>query len=757
MKKFFKKLFVFLAVIPMAFVFAACKKDDDKNSNNNSGNQNPPVVVTDSYTVTLDYNLPEKYESFKANDVINMSVGNAYSLPLLTGTAFEGLIDYYTYENGEKIETLTISGTKNQNLKIKAVWKKDLSLYLKSTGLDFEYDVDNKTATIKTSNNRNDQILIIPTYVEYGGETYNVSRIKENAFNGNQNYKTVLTYATNLFVENKAFYNSKVENFDFKTVSDLGSESFAKTNIESAVFSSLLKGLGGAAFAGCQNLTSVDFSKASINTLTAIPEQMFLDCSKLSTIKPSSNMTTIKSEAFKNCLSLTDLSFLETFNIHTLENNVFENAKITSVKISDNLTSLGTDIFKGALINELHLESLPYEQYNPQKFDEIFGDLKTSLKKLTLSGSVTEIYANYFKNFVALETLDLTQCANLEKIGQYAFYGCEKLNNISFSDEMKASAFNVTAFYNTAWYNNINYMFDIGKTLVFVPTSYAGDSGVVNIEDHIESIADSAFANNKNIVEVNIPASVKTIGTNSFSGCSKLQKVNFAEGSLLKNIGNTAFSMCSKLVQINLENCVSLETIGASAFWNVGAVETLSIPDSVLTIGESAFGLSLIKNFAVNNNAKFMIVEGALYEIDEGKNPVALICYPSAPTSKIFNIPLTVSKISDYAFLKNTNLDYIHVLSESIDIDEYAFYSIESLSVKILSKAQISTDDYYLTIYFLLDDANYTFDGSNFVVSQIPDQSYFNYFAIVEEDIYVIVVSVSGETITVSSSEKITV
>ena len=42
------------------------------------------------------------------------------------------------------------------------------------------------------------------------------------------------------------------------------------------------------------------------------------------------------------------------------------------------------------------------------------------------------------------------------------------------------------------------------------------------------------------------------------------------------------------------------------------------------------------------------------------------------------------------------------------------------------------------------------------MINSIPNQTYFNYFAVVENDIYLVIVSVSGETITVESAEKIT-
>ena len=56
----------------------------------------------------------------------------------------------------------------------------------------------------------------------------------------------------------------------------------------------------------------------------------------------------------------------------------------------------------------------------------------------------------------------------------------------------------------------------------------------------LQEFGDYAFYET-GITEVQIPASVQTIGEGAFSGCESLQRVTFAEGSQLREIGKDAF------------------------------------------------------------------------------------------------------------------------------------------------------------------------------------------------------------------------
>ena len=91
-------------------------------------------------------------------------------------------------------------------------------------------------------------------------------------------------------------------------------------------------------------------------------------------------------------------------------------------------------------------------------------------------------------------------------------------------------------------------------TQIVIPEKYEGLPVI--------SIASGAFANNEDIVQVVIPASVKKIGNNAFNRCLNLADVTMAEG---------------------------LETIGDKAFMYCIALETIAVPDSVTTISTGAF------------------------------------------------------------------------------------------------------------------------------------------------------------------------
>ena len=70
---------------------------------------------------------------------------------------------------------------------------------------------------------------------------------------------------------------------------------------------------------------------------------------------------------------------------------------------------------------------------------------------------------------------------------------------------------------------------------------------------------------------VEIPASVETIGSYAFKGCSSLTTVTFEKGSQLKTIGRQdgrAFLDCPKLMTVNASACTSVDEIGRYAFYN---------------------------------------------------------------------------------------------------------------------------------------------------------------------------------------------
>ena len=156
----------------------------------------------------------------------------------------------------------------------------------------------------------------------------------------------------------------------------------------------------------------------------------------------------------------------------------------------------------------------------------------------------------------------------------------------------------------------------IPSTVVFDGTSYIVTSIGYSNFGH------GAFESNGGLTSVTIPNSVTSIGERAFSGCTGLNKAEFASVESLCNmsfgnyesnplcyahhlyingkevtdlaipnsvtsIGSSAFSGCSGLTSVTIPNSVT--SIGEDAFYGCTGLTSITIPNSVTSIGSSAF------------------------------------------------------------------------------------------------------------------------------------------------------------------------
>lgn len=91
--------------------------------------------------------------------------------------------------------------------------------------------------------------------------------------------------------------------------------------------------------------------------------------------------------------------------------------------------------------------------------------------------------------------------------------------------------------------------------------------------------------NETNFSIVVIPDTVKTISSNTFSGCTKLQSVVIPDS--VTSIGGAAFYECTSLTNITIPDSVT--SIGNSAFLECICLESVNIGCGVLTINRQAF------------------------------------------------------------------------------------------------------------------------------------------------------------------------
>lgn len=126
----------------------------------------------------------------------------------------------------------------------------------------------------------------------------------------------------------------------------------------------------------------------------------------------------------------------------------------------------------------------------------------------------------------------------------------------------------------------------------------------------ITELPAQALYQKKNLLSIEIPLEVVTIGNNALAYCTGLTNVTFEQGSKLETIGTYAFQYSSKLASITLPNSVTsigqqafstctglknvtlgnnLTTILSYAFYYCSYLTNITIPSSVTSLGDNAF------------------------------------------------------------------------------------------------------------------------------------------------------------------------
>ena len=262
--------------------------------------------------------------------------------------------------------------------------------------------------------------------------------------------------------------------------------------------------------------------------VTSIGSQAFKYCSSLTSVTIPTSVTSIGSGAFYNCSSLTSVTIPSS--VTSIESYAFMFCSdLTSVTIPNSVTSIGSDAF-----------------YNC-----------SSLTSVTIPNSVTSIGSSAFGYCSSLTSITIP--SSVTSIGGSAFDGCSSLTSITIPSS-------VTSIEGAAFQGCSSL------TSVTIPNS-------------VTSIGRQAFCDCAALTSVTIPSSVTSIGGSAFNGCSSLTSVTIPNS--VTSIGDWAFYNCSSLTSITIPS--SVRSIGNTAFRGCSSLTSVSIPNSVTSIGNSAF------------------------------------------------------------------------------------------------------------------------------------------------------------------------
>lgn len=233
------------------------------------------------------------------------------------------------------------------------------------------------------------------------------------------------------------------------------------------------------------------------------------------------------------------------------------NAKLGTIKFFENTASIAAGAFKNCTALTKATVPAGVEIIGESTFEGC-----TTLASLILPSSVETVGNMAFKNCNALAEIDL---ASLKSIGTEAFAG----TGIT-SAKISATTLGEKSFRDCTALATVTL-----NTATTIPAEM--------------------FAGCTAITTVTIPASVQTIGASAFAGCSKLATLTLGSG--VTTLGDRAFADCG-LTALALPDNVT--TLGDGAFSNNPNIATLQFGAGITAISDNAFATNdAIENLTI--------------------------------------------------------------------------------------------------------------------------------------------------------------
>lgn len=509
-------------------------------------------------------------------------------------------------------------------------------------GLTYTLNADHTATVANYDDSTLDGVIDIPDTVISGGQTYTVTAIGVSAFGS---FSTPINVSS-VFIP--------------ATVRSIGSHAFIYCNALTTVTfaeGSQLKSIGNNAFWGSEHLYP-RFKEIKIpDSVETIGNGAFRHCQNLERITLPSALQTLSNGTFYGCAALSEVTF--PASLKTIEKSAFGYCRnLSEVKLPASLTTIQSYVFNGC----------------------------SALKTVFYDGSLAQ-----WNHITANKDAD--NDADKDVLG----YSCPSL---------------VTGDYTAQFISVKDDPFAYPPPKTVTITKYTGTESTVILPSKISSwpvtkIGEDAFQDNTTITSVTIPASVTEIGSNAFAGCTNLTSVNY-EGdwsNLTIQSGNPAVQDAAneqlfdfKFTPDNTAVIVTnykykgtaadvtipsrykskpVTTIGHAAFFN-SAVTSVTIPDSVTSIDDNAFGFcSQLTNISIPNSVTF----------------IGFSAFAHCTSLKSITLPSSLSSISEALFSGCSQLTTIHIPVSVTSIGNNAFADCPSLMTVTYPGSKTQWDD----------------------------------------------------------------
>ena len=439
---------------------------------------------------------------------------------------------------------------------------------------------------------------------------------------------------------------------------------------------------------------------------------------------------TLKNVTITNCTTIPDNAFYGCWMIE----------KIT---LPENLTSVGEYVFY-ACSNLKHINSEIEGQINiPQGVTNIgkflFWDCN-NIVELNLSNQVTRIESSafsYCENITKINSNNVGECMipdSCEYIGAEAFYLVEKITKLVIPNSV--TTIEPEAFYGvkrltditlpfagtTANSTGVNGLFGIifgyqSTSGAYIRQTYMSETGSINNFDayipktlknititNCTTLSSGAFSGCWMIEKITLPENLTSIGSYAFYNCSNLFYLNseiegrFNIPNSITTIGSYAFYNCSSMTSFNSDVLFEMiihdgvTFIDSFAFRDCKLIKKLTVPQSVLKIGEGAFyGMAGLTDIVLPfvGSTSYSIEQEGLFGYIFGVNTNSSVytrqiygssAYLAYIPKTLKNVTITNGKLlSQGAFSGCSMIEKIILPNNLTTIGNHAFYNCSNL------------------------------------------------------------------------------
>ena len=366
----------------------------------------------------------------------------------------------------------------------------------------------------------------------------------------------------------------------------------------------------------------------------------------------------------------------------------------TDIVISHQVTSIPNDAFRGSSSTPGVVTSVVIPN-GVETIGQYAFYYNHSLSNVVLPSTLTTINTYAFYNCYGLTNITVPQ--KVSSIGSSAFSGNSKLIEVYNLSSLKISAnyssSNGYIGYNAEEvFNSINYesklrlfnedfiMYENLEESNIYLIGYIGKSAnlVLPTTSYDYDIYEYAFYHKDNIVSVEIPSSVTSIGQYAFDDCRYVKELHIDDlTSYLNSLTDSSSPLFDSMQNVSLyvngelvTDLVIQEGVTAirdAAFRHVN-LSSVVIPNSVTSIGDSAF-ISCSNLASITIPSSVTSIESGAFSncssltrinIPEGVTTIGTFTFSGCSSLISIAIPESVTSIGSYAFRGCRNLESVN-------------------------------------------------------------------------------------------------